>query len=81
MSLLHFKVRGGSWGSFGAGAGVAVRDGKGPKHCLLSASRLATGLGSELEPSLGRRAALLRSNVAGTGCWCSGEHLVEILLL
>ena len=50
MSLLHLKARGGGWGSFGAGAGVAVRDGKGTKHCLLSASRLATGLGSELEP-------------------------------
>lgn len=36
MSLLHFKARRGGWGSFGAEAGVAVREGKGTKHCFLS---------------------------------------------
>lgn len=36
MSLLHFKARRGGWVSFGAEAGVAVREGKGTMHCFLS---------------------------------------------
>lgn len=77
MCLLHLKARGG-WGCSGAGAGLAVREGQGTKHCFLShlqtTSWLSAGPGSELELRSFEESSLLRSSVAGTERWCSGGH-------
>lgn len=84
MCLLHLKARGG-WGSFGAGAGLAVREGQGTKHCFLShletASWLSAGPGSELELRSCEESSLLKSSVVGTGRWCSGGRSREMLVV
>lgn len=85
MCLLHLKART-DWGSFGARAGLAFWEGQGTKHLFSelsgdSALWLSAGPGSELEQRSWAESSLLRSDVAGTGCWCTGGHSREMLVV